>query len=717
MGTIQSSIGLITVIPIQDTVDQLMAISARPRDLLISRANANVSEQIGVTELTAKVLGVQFAADNLGKVEVFDQKKVSSSNNAALSATITGEPALGVHQFTPIRTAQTHQLISGGVSSLDDPLGGGSFSLRFGGFVDEGIDLDQLNGGSGVQRGKIRITDRSGISAIVDLRNVQTVDDVIATINQVDEINVKAVASGDSFKIIDNTGQSSANLRIQEIGTGSTAADLGLAGIDVAANEAIGADVLRLAESTRLTDLNGGAGVALDKGIPDIEVNFQDGGSSLFIDFNRAATFDTNSVATTAAGPGVDAQLVVAALTPGSSYDDVTVQYVADAGVTAGSETVVYDESDPQDKTLTVHVEAGVTTAADVFDAINNDITVGALFSASLPGDGSGLVNINEQAVTAGVANQSAAITTALNGANAEVTFTAVDTGTDFDGVTVLLVDNGGITQGNETVVYDDSDPQNKTLTFQIDAGSTTSADIAAALTGDATASLIFTAVAGGDGLGLVDVTDTAVTNGGEPTATAVVGSATGNNSSLTIRSVGIGSDFDDVTIQFAHSASVTQGNETVAYSSINKTLTFQISEGETTADDILAALAGNSSANAVFTAELFVGGSGDGLIRSSPTYSTSGGAAQEASEDKTLGEIVATINAVDPTRLHAELVDDRIVLTDLSTPGSGTFEVSSFLGTGVAEDLGIAGVATGDTLTGGRVLGGLKTSLLSRAC
>ncbi len=34
----------------------------------------------------------------------------------------------------------------------------------------------------------------------------------------------------------------------------------------------------------------------------------------------------------------------------------------------------------------------------------------------------------------------------------------------DFDDVTISFVDNAGITAGNETVVYDDSDPDNKTL-------------------------------------------------------------------------------------------------------------------------------------------------------------------------------------------------------------------------------------------------------------
>ena len=41
-------------------------------------------------------------------------------------------------------------------------LGEGSLTIRTGGFVNKGIGLDELNGGAGVTRGEIRITDRSG---------------------------------------------------------------------------------------------------------------------------------------------------------------------------------------------------------------------------------------------------------------------------------------------------------------------------------------------------------------------------------------------------------------------------------------------------------------------------------------------------------------------------------------------------------------------------
>lgn len=290
MGRIQSSIGLITGVPITDTVDKLISLAARPRDLLIKR-NAELTQQQGaLAQLTALIIGVQLAGDKLGAASLFDKRTATSSNNQLLAATVTGQPPLGTQQFTPVRRAQTNQLLSSGFAAADAPLAAGSLSFRFGGFVDEGLSLATLNGGAGVQRGQIRITDRSGASAVVDLRFAQTVDDVLEAINGRSEINVTASADGDRIRLVDNTGQTTANLKVQQVGAGTTVANLGLAGIDVAASEVAGQDILRLYNNLALNRLNDGNGVSIRAGLPDLEVTFQDGSSALQIDLNNEAT-------------------------------------------------------------------------------------------------------------------------------------------------------------------------------------------------------------------------------------------------------------------------------------------------------------------------------------------------------------------------------------------------------------------------------------------
>jgi len=134
--------------------------------------------------------------------------------------------------------------------------------------------LNLTNQGGGIQRGKIRITDRGGTTATVALRFVKTIDDVIDTINSVDEIDVEAVADGDAIKLIDRTGQTVSNLRVQEVGIGTTAADLGLDGIDVAQNEATGGDLLQIYGSLNLIQLNDGNGISFQSETADLDITF-----------------------------------------------------------------------------------------------------------------------------------------------------------------------------------------------------------------------------------------------------------------------------------------------------------------------------------------------------------------------------------------------------------------------------------------------------------
>ncbi len=277
MGRIQSNIGLITGMPIGDTVDQLMALAAKPRDMLAERTEKLKVEQVAVTELSAYLLSVRYVTDNLGKEEVFDQRAVSSSNEAVLSATVTGNPAVGLHQFTPLRTAQSQQLLSSGFRSDVEPLGGGTLSFRFGDHVQRGTELSRFGEGDGVVRGRIRITDRSGATAEIDLSTVQTVDDVLEAINSDARLNLSAVAAGDGIRLIDHTGQSISNLKVQEVSGGTTAASLGLDGIDVAASTADGRDMLALYEDLELDLLNDGSGVYISPVFADFSFQLRDG--------------------------------------------------------------------------------------------------------------------------------------------------------------------------------------------------------------------------------------------------------------------------------------------------------------------------------------------------------------------------------------------------------------------------------------------------------
>lgn len=277
MGRIQSSIGLMSGVPITDTVDQLMKLNARPRDNLVKATEKLDEERVAITELSALLVATQYVGKNLGKDDIFERKTASTSNEAAMTAKVTGNPINGTHQLTPIQTAQSQQWLSAGVRSDQQPLGSGTITFRHGPHVQRAVTLDQINGGAGFQRGAIRITDRSGSSAEIDLTGAQTIEDVVSAISADNRINVTAVAEGDHIRLIDQTGSSLTHLRVQEVNGGSTAASLGLAGIDTDASTADGADILFLAGDLDLTGLNDGNGIGVSDTLPDVSFTLRDG--------------------------------------------------------------------------------------------------------------------------------------------------------------------------------------------------------------------------------------------------------------------------------------------------------------------------------------------------------------------------------------------------------------------------------------------------------
>ena len=268
MGRIQSSIGLITGTDIAGTVDQLMAISGRPRDRLVRRTETLQQQQSAIGELTASVIGVQLAGKSLGNAALFRSTKSTSSDPDRLSVTGGTQATPGTHVIRTLQMAATHETRSlRRFAAADEPLGlSGTVTIRGGGgALDETLELADLNGGRGVEPGVIRITDRAGKSADIDLTDARTVDDVLDAINRAD-IGVRATTVGGAFRLADLTGGQAGNLQVRQLGTGETAADLGLWGVDIAADQVTGAELEMPQGATALrgvslAELDGGSGI------------------------------------------------------------------------------------------------------------------------------------------------------------------------------------------------------------------------------------------------------------------------------------------------------------------------------------------------------------------------------------------------------------------------------------------------------------------------
>ena len=276
MGRITASTGIASGINISGIVTQLVSLDSQPVTALQTQDTSLTNQQTAFSSLSALLLSLQSISQNLGQSATYQSQTATSSNPSALAVTVNGTPAAGNYQYTPIQTAQSEQLLSSGFQSATAALGGGTLTYRYGNTVDQGVALTNINGGQGFTPGQIRITDRSGASAVVNLSSAQNIDDVLNSINN-SGLNVTASAVDGKIQLTDNTGDTASNLQVQEVGNGSTAKSLGLSGINVASPTAAGQDIYTLSNGISLSALNDGMGVRVNSALPDITYTLHDG--------------------------------------------------------------------------------------------------------------------------------------------------------------------------------------------------------------------------------------------------------------------------------------------------------------------------------------------------------------------------------------------------------------------------------------------------------
>lgn len=282
MGQISSGTGLISGINTAQLIEQLIAIDARPKTLLTSRNAVLTSQTVAFQDINAKLLSLKLTAGGFTSNSIFNSTSVSTSNPTVATATSGSAATPGSYSFTVARLVSTQQLITKGFTDATaTPVAptGGTLTFEQGDArLDAETQLSQLNGGEGVSRGKIRITDRSGASSVIDLTRVVSVNDVLDAINNASSINVTAAISGDGITITDNTGQAAASLSVSNLGTTNTATSLGIAGTAVG-DTLTGTQVNTVGSATLLNNLNDGNGVRVNTSLPDLSIQRRDGTS------------------------------------------------------------------------------------------------------------------------------------------------------------------------------------------------------------------------------------------------------------------------------------------------------------------------------------------------------------------------------------------------------------------------------------------------------
>lgn len=274
MGTISSGVGLISGLDINTLVNGLLAVDAKPRDLLQQRIDGFNSQSTALMTLSAQVSGILSRISSLMNSSTFNAVAVNSSASTVLAASVGAgaPPAPGNYSFFVKALATTHQLISRGVASSSAALSPGTLTLESAqARVNTGTALEMLNGFTGVARGSIKLTDASGKQATVDLSDALTVADVLDRINAAG-LNVRASVKGDSLTLSETTGGA---IRVDEVNGGRTAADLGFDETHSFSSTGglVGKDVVSVNGSTALSQLNDGLGIRTAKAGADFTIN------------------------------------------------------------------------------------------------------------------------------------------------------------------------------------------------------------------------------------------------------------------------------------------------------------------------------------------------------------------------------------------------------------------------------------------------------------
>lgn len=291
MGTISSGIGLISGIDHEDLIDKLMAIEARSQTLVKNRNTVLQSQQTAYQEINAKLLALKLAMSTLTSTKTFRGTTATSSNENVLTATSSYTTTPGTYQFTVSRLVSSQQMITAGFADTNTtPVGAGTLTFESAAAkLERDTKLEELSfiGGS-FQRGSIRITDRSGASAQIDLSQAVSVNDILEAINGA-SVSVTASVSGDSLQITDTSG-GTGNLVVANVGAKTTASSLGIAG-SVADSTLTGQPINRLTQDTLLSRLNDGNGIRITSGagMADFQVTQRDG-ATFNVDLTNVAT-------------------------------------------------------------------------------------------------------------------------------------------------------------------------------------------------------------------------------------------------------------------------------------------------------------------------------------------------------------------------------------------------------------------------------------------
>ncbi|MBL4884760.1 MAG: flagellar filament capping protein FliD [Planctomycetaceae bacterium] len=289
MSNLTVTTGLVSGLDIAGLVEALSLNQQQAIKRLDARADEFEIKKTSLNALEAKLLSLASAVTTLGNDITFEQLSVTNSNESQLKVFIGNSAVEGTYVFQALQKSASQQSLSRGFADADQQtLGTGTLTISQGGFLDDSTLLETLNDGSGIRRGLIRVTDRSGASANIDLTKALTVDDVLNGINNNVDINVTVRAVDGQFIIEDSSGSTATNLSVVDLNGGQAAVDLGI-DKSVAATTLTGDIVHEATENFSLGQINDGNNLNLLTDAPDLSITLEDA-TVLEINFDGSKT-------------------------------------------------------------------------------------------------------------------------------------------------------------------------------------------------------------------------------------------------------------------------------------------------------------------------------------------------------------------------------------------------------------------------------------------
>lgn len=374
MSGITSGTGIFSGVNSADLIEQLLAIDARPKTALQRRSSSISLQQTVFRDFNSKLGNMRSILRGIREAKTFRAAKATSTNEAAIKATAANNAASGSYEFTVDRLVSTQQMLSRGFGDRDTAgLGATRFTIESTlGRLDRDTALSELNGGAGVSRGKIVITDSANHTATVDLSRVASISEVVDAINGNGAALVNARVVDDKLVLTDRAG-GGGTMNITNASGFTTATSLGIAG-SASGGTLTGSSLISLSNSTLLSTLNDSNGVAIAQTSTPSDYSIRIAVGATTVNVNLGDVWESTP------GSGVNTKTKSAVTTVGGAIERINEALTA-AGVTTASASIGPDGkrlrlTDSGNALISV-TNSGSTQTAEMLGLAGTGVTAG----------------------------------------------------------------------------------------------------------------------------------------------------------------------------------------------------------------------------------------------------------------------------------------------------------------------------------------------------